>query len=326
MSENCPSNHPVDKGQTTRRDLAGAAASVIATGRPSTDVSAPSHTAAPRNRLTRQLGTTGAMVEIVSLGGEGILRTTGQHTRAVPMIEEALRLGVRYIDTAPAYQQSQDYYGAALKNLGPQARDHVFLASKTHRRERDAALALLDDSLKRLGTDRLDLWQLHDLRSHTDLDRIFGKGGAIEAVEQAKADGRVRFVGITGHHDPAILVEAMRRYPVDTVLCAINPADRARSPFLTSVIPEARQRNVGVIGMKIMAAGRLLRDDAATPEELIHYAASHTDTVIIGCSSIAEVHQNLAVRDTFTPMTEGELAALEARIAPHAERYDTFKA
>jgi predicted aldo/keto reductase-like oxidoreductase len=266
------------------------------------------------------------MVEIVSLGGEGILRTQGQHEHAVPMIEEALCLGVRYLDTAPAYQQSQDYYGAAFKNLGTQARDQVFLASKTHRRECDAALALLDDSLERLGTDRLDLWQLHDLRSQNDLDRIFGKGGAIEAVEKAKADGRVRFVGITGHHDPAILVEAMRRYPVDTVLCAINPADRARSPFLTSVIPEARRRNIGIIGMKIMAAGRLLRDQVATPEELIRYAASHTDTVIIGCSSIAEVRQNLAVRDTFKPMNEGELAALEARIAPHAERYDTFKA
>ena len=277
-------------------------------------------------RATRPLGNTGAVVEIVSLGGEGVLRTTGQHQHAVPVVEEALRLGVRYMDTAPAYQQSQDYYGAAFKNLGAQVRDQVFLASKTHRRDRDGALALLDDSLKRLHTDRIDLWQLHDLRSTSDLDRIFGKGGAIEAVEEAKADGRVRFVGVTGHHDPAILVEAMRRYPVDTVLCAINPADRARSPFLTSVIPEARQRGIGVIGMKIMAAGRLLRDQAATPEELIRYAASHVDTVIIGCSSIEEVRQNLAMRDAFTPMDEAELATLEARIAPQAGRYDTFKA
>ena len=326
MGENRPSNHSTEKGQTTRRDFTEAAA--IATGMrlPSSQVSASPQAAVPSNRPTRQFGKTGARVEVVSLGGEGILRTNGQHKHAVPMIEEALRLGVRYIDTAPAYQQSQDYYGAAFKNLGTKARDQVFLASKTHRRERDEALALLDDSLKRLGTDRLDLWQLHDLRSQNDLDRIFAKGGAIEAVEKAKADGRVRFVGITGHHDPAILVEAMRRYPVDTVLCAINPADRARSPFLTSVIPEARRRNVGVIGMKIMAAGRLLRDNAATPEELIRYAASHADTVIVGCSSIAEVHQNLAVRDTFKPMNEGELAALEAQIAPNAERYDTFKA
>ncbi len=278
------------------------------------------------DRTTRQLGQTGVAVEIVSLGGEGILRTTGQHKSAVPMVEEALHLGVRYLDTAPAYQQSQDYYGSAFKNLGAKARDQVFLASKTHRRDHDGALGLLDDSLQRLGTDRLDLWQLHDLRNQSDLDRIFGKGGAIEAVEKAKADGRVRFVGITGHHDPAILMEAMRRYPVDTVLCAINPADRARSPFLTSVIPEARRRGIGVIGMKIMAAGRLLRDQVATPEELIRYAASHTDTVIIGCSSLAEVRQNLAVRDSFEPMSEGEQAALEARIAPHAKRYDTFKA
>ena len=256
MSENRPSNHPAAQGQTTRRNLTGTAMPVIATGYPSTEASPPPHAVAPSHRPTRELGKTGARVEIVSLGGEGILRTHGQHKSAVPMIEEALRLGVRYIDTAPAYQQSQDYYGAAFKNLGAQARDHVFLASKTHRRERDEALALLDDSLDRLGTDRLDLWQLHDLRTTTDLDRIFGKGGAIEAVEQAKADGRVRFVGITGHHDPAILVEAMRRYPVDTVLCAINPADRARSPFLTSVIPEARRRNIGVIGMKIMVARR----------------------------------------------------------------------
>jgi aryl-alcohol dehydrogenase-like predicted oxidoreductase len=283
-------------------------------------------TAVSHHRPTRQLGQTGVTVEIVSLGGEGILRTQGQHRSAVPMIEEALHLGVRYLDTAPAYQQSQDYYGAAFKNLGPQARDQVFLASKTHRRDRDGALSLLDDSLERLGTDRLDLWQLHDLRSQSDLDRIFAQGGAIEAVEKAKADGRVRFVGITGHHDPAILVEAMRRYPVDTVLCAINPADRARSPFLSSVIPEARRRGIGVIGMKIMAAGRLLQDKVATPEELIRYAASHTDTVIIGCSSIAEVRQNLAVRDTFKAMTDSELAALEARIAPYANRYDTFKA
>jgi predicted aldo/keto reductase-like oxidoreductase len=288
--------------------------------------SAEKNPTARRDRPTRPLGKTGVMVEVVSLGGEGILRTSGQHKSAVPMIEEALRLGVRYVDTAPAYQQSQDYYGAVFKSLGTQARDQVFLASKTHRRERDAALALLDDSLERLGTARLDLWQLHDLRSQNDLDRIFGKGGAIEAVEKAKADGRVRFVGITGHYDPAILVEAMRRYPVDTVLCAINPADRARLPFLTSVIPEARRRNIGIIGMKIMAAGRLLRDNAATPEELIRYAASHTDTVIIGCSSIAEVRQNLAVRDTFKPMSESELAAFEARIIPNAARYDTFKA
>lgn len=275
----------------------------------------------------RPLGKTGALVEAFSLGGEGILRTTGQEREAVPMIVEALRLGVRYCDTAPAYAGSQDYYGAAFRELGKGARDKIFLASKTHERSRDGALRLLDDSLQRLGTDRLDLWQLHDLRSPQDLDAIFGKGGAIEAVEQARSDGRIRFVGITGHHDPAILVEAMRRHPVDTVLCAINPADSRKLPFLTTVVPEARRRGVGIIAMKVLGRGRIVDDRAASPAELIRYAASFADTSIIGCSSIADVRENLiAARRGFTPMADAERSALEAKIAPSAERYDYYKA
>ncbi|MDC0678561.1 aldo/keto reductase [Sorangium atrum] len=297
-----------------------AAVAVGVAGRPSP--AAPAAAGGP----ARTLGRTGAQVEPVSLGGEGILRTTGRHREAVPVILEALRLGVRYCDTAPAYQQSQDYYGEAFRAAGPKAREQVFLASKTHARDRDGALRLLDDSLRRLGTDHLDLWQLHDLREIEELDAIFGKRGAIEAVEQARADGRVRHVGITGHHDPRILLEAMRRYPVDTVLCAVNPADPARRPFLTTVVEEARRRGVGVIGMKIMAAGRLLQDRAASASELIHYAASHADTVIIGCSSIAEVRENLGARSLSFPMPPAERAALEARVAPRAGRYDTFKA
>lgn len=273
----------------------------------------------------RRLGRTGVLVEPVSLGGEGILRTVGRGADAVPMIVEALRLGVRYCDTAPAYAQSQEYYGEAFRVAGQGSRERVFLASKTHARDRDGALRLLDASLRKLGTDHLDLWQLHDLREREDLDQIFGKGGAIEAVEKARADGRVRFVGITGHHDPAILVEAMRRYPIDTVLCAINPADARRLPFLSTVVAEARRRELGVIGMKVMAAGRLLEDRAASADELIRYAASWADTVIIGCSSIAEVHANLDAGRRWTPMSDAERKALEARIAPKAARYDSFK-
>src|SRR6478736_1717950 len=153
--------------------------------------------------VARTLGRTGAHVLPVSLGGEGILRTTGRAREAVPVILEALRLGVRYCDTAPAYQQSQDYYGEAFREAGPGARERVFLASKVHERGRDRGLRLLDDSLERLGTD---------------------------------------------HHDPAILVEAMRRHPFDSVLCALNPADPARLPFRSTVIAEARRRGMGVVG------------------------------------------------------------------------------
>ena len=330
---------------TTRRDLLGTVAKVAALaavsgcssssteGQPSaapvpTPPPSPAATEVPmKSQDLKPLGKTGALVEAVSLGGEGVLRTTGRERDAVPVILEALRLGVRYCDTAPAYAQSQDYYGAAFREAGKEARDRVFLASKTHARDRDGALRLLDDSLRRLGTDRLDLWQLHDLRELSELDEIFGKGGAIEAVEKAKAEGRVRFVGITGHHDPAILVEAMRRYPVDTVLCAMNPADPRRMPFLTTVVPEAKKRGVGIIGMKIMGAGRLVADRAASPAELVRYAASFADTSIVGCSSIEEVRQNLAAaRVDLRPMTSDERAALEARVAPRASRYDYFKA
>ena len=241
------------------------------------------------------------------------------------MILEALRLGVRYFDTAPAYEHSQDYYGAAFREAGPAARAQVFLASKVHLRTRDKALRLLDDSLARLGTDHLDLWQLHDLRDSSELDVVFGPGGAIEAALQAQADGRVRFIGLTGHHDPGVLLAAMRRFPFDCVLCPLNPADPRRLPFASTVVAEARVRGMGVVGMKVMAAGQLLADRTATAAELIRYAASLADTAIIGCSSIEEVRANVEVAAAFHPMDAAERTALERRIAGRAARYDTFK-
>jgi aryl-alcohol dehydrogenase-like predicted oxidoreductase len=262
----------------------------------------------------------------VSLGGEGILRTTGRAREAVPVILEALRLGVSYCDTAPAYQQSQDYYGQAFREAGPGARERVFLASKVHERTRDRALRLLDDSLRRLGTDHLDLWQVHDLRELDELEVLFGRGGAMEAVERAKAEGRIRHVGLTGHHDPDVLLEAMRRYSFDTVLCAVNPADPRHAPFVSTVVAEARRQEMGVIGMKVMAAGMLVRDRVASPEELIRYAATLTDTAIIGCSSVQEVRQNLGAGDAFVPMAPAARAELEARIAARPGTYDFFKA
>ncbi|MBS2019852.1 MAG: aldo/keto reductase [Deltaproteobacteria bacterium] len=241
------------------------------------------------------------------------------------MIVAALEHGVRYCDTAPAYAQSQDYYGEAFRRV-PGARDRVFLASKTHARDKRGALRLLEGSLAKLGTDRLDLWQMHDLRTQEDLDELFAPSGALEAAAQAKRDGKIRFVGLTGHHDPAILLAAMRAYDFDTVLLPINPADRVRLPFLTTVVPEARARGMGVIGMKVMAAGLILSDCTATPEECIRYAMAFADTLIIGCSAPEEVKGNLEVGRTAAPMTEAERTALEARFAARASRYAYFKA
>ena len=271
----------------------------------------------------RPLGRTGARVLPVSLGGEGILRTTGRAKEAVPVILEALRLGVRYCDTAPAYQQSQDYYGQAFREAGPGARESVFLASKTHERTRDGALRLLDDSLRRLGCDYLDLWQMHDLRELDELDVLFSGGGALEAALAAREAGRIRFIGLTGHHDPRILLEAMRRFSFDNVLVAMNPADPRHLPFIPTVVAEARRQGMGVVGMKVLAAGRLV--GAVPVPTLIRYAATVADTVVIGCSTIAEVRENLVAARAFTPMPDTEQRQLEAHIAPRAQRYATYK-
>src|SRR5262249_38726813 len=176
-------------------------------------------------------------------------------------------------------------------------------SAKTHDRPRDGALGRRDNSLKRLGTDYLDLWQLHDLRDLEELDEIFGPGGAIEAVERARADGRVRFAGITGHYDPAVLVQAMPRYSFDNVLCAINPADRAQLSFLETVVPLARRLQIGLVGMKVLGAGRIVADGLAGAFELIGYAASYADTVIIGCWTVEEVRANFAAGQRFAPMS-----------------------
>lgn len=273
--------------------------------------------------VTRTLGSTGATILPLSLGGEGILRSTGRSRQAVPVILEALRLGVRYCDTAPAYQQSQDYYGEAFRAAGKGSREQVLLASKCHERTRDRALRLLDDSLGRLGTDHLDTWQMHDLRTMDEVDVLTGKGGALQAALEAKSEGRIRFIGVTGHHDPEVLLEAMRRFPFDTVLVAINPADARHRPFLPTVVAEARRRNMGVVGMKALAGGRLI--GAAPPGALLRYAATHADTVVVGCSTVDEVRANLAIADGFVAMTDAEKRALESLIAPRARDYDYFK-
>jgi predicted aldo/keto reductase-like oxidoreductase len=152
---------------------------------------------------------------------------------------------------------------------------------------------------------------------------VTGKGGALQAALEAKSEGRIRFIGVTGHHDPEVLLEAMRRFPFDTVLVAINPADARHRPFLPTVVAEARRRNMGVVGMKALAGGRLI--GAAPPGALLRYAATHADTVVVGCSTVDEVRANLAIADGFVAMTDAEKRALESLIAPRARDYDYFK-
>jgi len=270
---------------------------------------------------TRPLGPTGHAVTLFGLGGEGVLRTYGKTAEAGRVIHRALDQGVNYCDTAPAYADSINYYGAALG----ERRKEIFLASKTHDRTRDGSLVLLDDTLRRLKTDHLDLWQLHDLRTLDQLDIIFGKGGALEAMVQAKREGRVKHLGITGHHDPAILLEAMRRFDFDTVLVALNAADVHSLSFIQTVLPEAVKRGMGVIGMKVCAQSRLL--GTLTMEEAMGYVLSlpGVSHVIIGCSSPAEVDENAEIVRRFVPLTEAQRQTLEARTKARAGAFAYFK-
>jgi aryl-alcohol dehydrogenase-like predicted oxidoreductase len=274
----------------------------------------------------RLLGQTGCEVTQFALGGEGVLRTHGRMSEAIAVIDRALDQGVTYCDTAPAYAGSLDYYGAALG----ERRGQVFLASKTHDRTRDGSLRLLEQSLTRLRTDHLDLWQLHDLRSAHDLKTIFGRGGALEALVEAREAGRVRFLGLTGHHDPAILLEAMGRFDFDTVLIALNVADVHRLSFAKTVLADAAQRGMGVIGMKVYAAGALLSGSgphALTSAEAMGYVLSlaGVSTVIIGCSSPAEVDDNARNARSFHSFDETTMRALEERTHAHAGFYTSYK-
>jgi aryl-alcohol dehydrogenase-like predicted oxidoreductase len=260
----------------------------------------------------RVLGRTGEQVTIVGLGGEGILRTHGHERDAAAVITRALDLGVKYFDTAPAYASSRDYLGASLG----ERRKEIFLASKTAERSRDGSMRILDDSLRRLRTDHLDLWQLHDLRTLEDVEDIFAADGAIHALTEAREQGRVRYLGITGHHDPAVLLEAMRRFEFDTVLAALNCADLARMPFSNTVLTEAARRKMGVIAMKVYSAGILVGPrGSCRAEEALRYALSldGVSLAILGCHTPEQVEQNVAIARGFVRMRDAEMRGLEQR-------------
>ena len=283
---------------------------------------------------TRNLGRTGYRVGLFSLGGQAQIEQPDNEDRAVSIVERALDLGVNYLDTAAAYggtaRWSQRYIGTVLKRR----RAETFLTSKTHDRTRDGSLRLLEESLRLLNTDHLDLWQLHNVMRLDQIEQIFAPGGALEALVRARDEKMVRFLGITGHFDPAPLMEGIRRFPFDTVLMSLNAADRHQMSFAGELLPLAVERQMGIIGMKIPARARILAsftpglpqigqwEQASAPgtltmREAMYYTLSHpVSTVIIGCDSPAQVEENVALAKEFTPLTEAQLTELAAKTEP----------
>jgi aryl-alcohol dehydrogenase-like predicted oxidoreductase len=278
----------------------------------------------------RTLGQTGIRVPLLGLGGAGQTPLSKEgataERNAIALIERALQLGIRYFDTAASYGPSEDYLGQVL----PPYRARLFLASKTAVRDRDGAWRELERSLQRLQTDYLDLWQLHHVSFPAELDEIFGPQGAIRAIEEAKQQKLIRFSGITGHHEPEVIAEGLRRYAFDTTLIVLNAADKHHPrPFETIALPIARAQQVGVIAMKVPAYGRLFSSGAlAGMSEAMGYVLSlpGVHCCIIAAETIAQLEHNVNTAKRFQSLSEPEMAAIGQRAKPVWEANTFFRA
>ena len=326
------------------RQAGGAATAALLTGAGGHALSAAAETL-PK----RPLGRTGHQVSIFSLGGQAALERANNAAIAVPIIERALDLGVNYLDTSSIYggpdRWSEQYIGKVMKRRRGQA----FLASKTKDRTRDGSLRMLEKSLSLLQTDHLDCWQLHDLGTMGDLEEVFAKGGAMDALIQAKAQGMVKHLGITGHFRPDCLIEAIRRHPFDTVLLAVNAAEPFHYSFAEKLIPLAVERQMGIIGMKLTGRNRILSSYVPPPveaqrrswegsavvatrpgtlnmREAMYYALSlPLSTAIVGVENVAQLEENVRLARDFTPLSDAQMTAIAAKAEPVARQAMFYK-
>ena len=271
----------------------------------------------------RKLGKTGAAVTILGLGGEGVLRTQGYEKQAYALINRAIDLGINYFESARAYADSESYYGLALK----ERRKELFLNSKSHARDKKGALQHLHETLRNMKTDYLDLWQIHDVRTEEDINELFGRQGALAAFVEAREKGLVRFIGVTGHHDPEILKQCMEKFNFDTVLLPINPAEPHYQSFIDSVLPLARKKKMGIIAMKVYWRGFATKlPRVSSLEPFLRFALSHpVSTAVIGCDTIKQLEENVRFAASFKPMSGKEMEALVTSVTPYARRLMYYK-
>lgn len=271
-------------------------------------------------------GSGGPPVTRVGLGGEGVLRTWGAEADARAVIHHALEMGITYCDSARAYAGSESYYGSVWSE-SPEARRGVFQTSKSAARGRNETLRDLETSLTTMQVQYLDLWQIHDVRTEADLRAIEGPRGALEGFLESKEAGTVRHIGVTGHHDPDVLLRAVGEWPVDSVLLPVNPVEGVIGGFTDRVIPEARDRGMAVIAMKILGAGHYLSPEGGINAGLlIRYALSHDITVaIVGCSTPGEVTELVEAGQNFVPLSPDEMKELEDVYRPHAQKLAYYR-
>jgi len=282
--------------------------------------------------VRRELGRTGETVSALGLGGSHIGTPRLTDKEAIEIIRSALDRGLTFMDNSWDYQE-----GRSEKRLGKAMKDgyraKAFVMTKLDGRTKASASKQLDESLKRLQVEHIDLLQHHEIIRFDDADKIFSKGGAMEAFVEARKSGKIRFIGFTGHKDPHVHLYMLSKakehgFHFDTVQMPLNLMDPHFRSFEKNVLPVLVSEGIGVLGMKSMGAGVLLKSKTVTPTECLHYAMSlPTSVVITGIDSMRILDQAFEAARTFRPLTQQEVSSLLAKTASAAAdgRYELFK-
>jgi aryl-alcohol dehydrogenase-like predicted oxidoreductase len=303
----------------------GKMARALTDGHPSAAATDGQSGAVPR----RMLGKTGVEVSALCFGGAHLGRIDGER-EANRILHEAIDAGITFLDNAWEYHHgiSEERMGKGLVGK----RHQVFLMTKvcSHGRDKRVAMQQLEDSLRRLRTDYLDLWQIHEVIYANDPDRHFAPGGVIEAMLQAKRQGKVRFLGFTGHKDPAIHLKMLQQdFSFDTCQLPLNVFDGTYRSFEQAVLPVLNERGIAPLAMKSLSGnGDAVKRGVVSAEEALRYVLSlPVATVVSGIDSREVLQQNLAIARTFTPMTVAQMEGLRNRVSPHAKdgQFELFK-
>jgi aryl-alcohol dehydrogenase-like predicted oxidoreductase len=283
--------------------------------------------------LYRPLGATGAEVSVIGMGGSHLGQATVDEDTAIRLIHEGLDRGINFLDNAWDYNEgrSEERVGKALAQGA--YRQKAFVMTKIDGRTKEIAANQIDDSLKRLKVDHIDLLQHHEVIRYDDPDRIFNEGGSMEAVIAAKKAGKIRFIGFTGHKDPHIhlyMMEVAQKhgFHFDTVQMPINIMDAHFRSFSQLVVPQAVKQQIGILGMKCFGSGVILKSGVVEPMDCLHYSLNLPISVLItGINTTEVLNQAFAAVKSFQPLDETRVAALISKTQDAAlnGKYELFK-
>lgn len=272
------------------------------------------------------LGKSGLKVSKITLGGFH-MRVRGEQN-GIEIIHRAIDLGINFFDSAHKYHKGESdiTYGKALTGG---RRQKVLIMTKAELRDKNSAMKQLEESLKRMNTDYLDLWQCHEVATHAEVDQIFGPNGSMEAFVKAKQNGKVRHIGFTGHHDPTVHQRLLDGYDGwETVQHPVNLIDPHYLSFIHSVLPNIRKKGLGLLAMKSNAIGNITKNSIATIPECLRFTWSHDiDTLVSGVETVEQLQQNVLACKTFKPMSAAEKQTLLSRTkeGPTGSKVETYK-